>query len=265
MTNKERYINDLDSLIKRGVVLQRGLYNELKVEYREYFAKLSEEEKKPFLNSNFKCDYHAWYNESLAVIRQLMPERLEDFVLQYKQPRRKDNEISYLNYTISDYLLDLVVKDRFGDVKVNRTAVVPKFQQQFQIVQSLKKCFDSSLYNIKQLVQADMMDSEIESAKLLLKNGFFRAAGAICGVVLEKHFSTICELHNIKMSKKNPGISDYNQKLKDESIIDTPTWRKICYLADIRNLCDHNKKEEPTKEQLVDLVNGTEKVVKTIF
>ena len=53
--------------------------------------------------------------------------------------------------------------------------------------------------------------------------------------------------------------------LKDEGIIDTPTWRKICYLADIRNLCDHNKKEEPTKEQLKDLVDGTEKTIKTVF
>lgn len=49
-----------------------------------------------------------------------------------------------------------------------------------------------------------MMDSEIDSAKLLLKNGFLRAAGAICGVVLEKHFSTICQARGLKQSKKNP-------------------------------------------------------------
>lgn len=130
---------------------------------------------------------------------------------------------------------------------------------------SLKKRFESSLYDIKQLVQADMMDSEIDSAKLLLKNGFLRAAGAICGVVLEKHFSTICQARGLKQSKKNPCLNDYNQLLKDEGIIDTPTWRKISYLADIRNLCDHNKKEEPTKEQLKDLIDGTEKIIKTVF
>lgn len=110
-----------------------------------------------------------------------------------------------------------------------------------------------------------MMDSEIESAKVLLNNGFFRAAGAICGIVLEKHFEEVCNKYNIKPRKKNPCINDYNQLLKDEGIVDTPTWRSISYYADIRNLCDHNKKEEPNKEQLQDLVNGTEKVIKTIF
>lgn len=140
-----------------------------------------------------------------------------------------------------------------------------KFEQQFLIVTSLKKRFESSLYDIKQLVQADLMDSEIESAKVLLNNGFYRAAGAICGVVLEKHFEVVCNKRNIKPKKKNPCINDYNQLLKDEGIIDTPTWRRISYYADIRNLCDHNKKEEPNKEQLQDLVNGTEKVIKTIF
>ena len=109
------------------------------------------------------------------------------------------------------------------------------------------------------------MDSEIDSAKLLVKNGFLRAAGAICGVVLEKHFAVVCDMHKIKPTKKNPCINDYNQLLKEEGVIDTPTWRKICYYADIRNLCDHKKNEEPTKVQVQDLVTGTEKVIKTIF
>lgn len=265
MTNKEKYLKDIDSLINRGVSLQRGLYNELKDEYKEAFAKLDDESKKLFLNAKFKENYHAWYNESLALIKQLMPERLEDFVSLYRLPKRKDSEITYLTYTISDYLVGLVIKDGLGHIKVDGTAVVQKFIQQFLMVSSLRDRFESSLYDIKQLVQADLMDSEIDSAKLLVKNGFLRAAGAICGVVLEKHFAVVCDMHKIKPTKKNPCINDYNQLLKEEGIIDTPTWRKICYYADIRNLCDHKKNEEPTKEQVQDLVTGTEKVIKTIF
>lgn len=264
MTNKDKYIKDLNSLILRGVELQRGLYNELRDEYKESFDKLSADEKEKFLKASFKDNYNSWYNEALCLIKQLMPDRLDEFVSLYKLPKRKDQEISYLSYTISDYLLGVVVKE-MRYVKLNGKAAVPKFQQQLQIVISLKDRFKSSLYDIEQLVQADMMDSEIDSAKLLLKNGFLRAAGAICGVVLEKHFSTICDKRGIKPPKKNPCLNDYNQLLKDEGIIDTPTWRKISYLADIRNLCDHNKREEPTKEQLKDLVDGTEKTIKTVF
>lgn len=264
MTNKDKYIKDLNSLILRGVDLHRGLYNEMRDEYKDSFDKLSADEKEKFLKASFKDKYNSWYNEALCLIKQLMPDRLDEFVSLYKLPKRKDQEISYLSYTISDYLLGVVVKE-MRYVKLNGKAAVPKFQQQLQIVISLKDRFKSSLYDIEQLVQADMMDSEIDSAKLLLKNGFLRAAGAICGVVLEKHFSTICDKRGIKPPKKNPCLNDYNQLLKDEGIIDTPTWRKISYLADIRNLCDHNKREEPTKEQLKDLVDGTEKTIKTVF
>ncbi len=111
MTNKDKYIKDLDSLILRGVELQRGLYNELRDEYKDSFDKLSADEKEKFLKASFKDNYNSWYNESLSVIKQLMPERLDDFVMQYKLPKRKNTEISYLTYTISDYLMDLVVKD----------------------------------------------------------------------------------------------------------------------------------------------------------
>lgn len=69
----------------------------------------------------------------------------------------------------------------------------------------------------------------------------------------------------IKINKKNPAINDYNQLLKDNDAIDTPTWRFIQRLGDLRNLCDHNKNEEPTKENINDLIDGTDKIIKAIF
>ena len=48
---------------------------------------------------------------------------------------------------------------------------------------------------------------------------------AICGVVIETHFSRIAKAHNIKIQKKDPTISDYNDKFKENSLYDTTTWR----------------------------------------
>ena len=48
-------------------------------------------------------------------------------------------------------------------------------------------------------------------------------------------------------------------------VIDTPEWRKIQYLGDIRNMCDHGKDREPNKEEITDLIDGSVKVMKTIF
>ena len=65
--------------------------------------------------------------------------------------------------------------------------------------------------------------------------------------------------------EKAPVIRDYNDVLKNEGVIDIPTWRFIQMLADIRNLCDHNKTEDPTKENLKDLIDGTDKIIKMVF
>ena len=48
-------------------------------------------------------------------------------------------------------------------------------------------------------------------------------------------------------------------------MIDTSAWRKISYLADLRNLCSHKKEVEPTKEQVAALLDGTEWLMKTVF
>jgi hypothetical protein len=69
----------------------------------------------------------------------------------------------------------------------------------------------------------------------------------------------------LQITKKAPTISDFNEELKKHNIIDTPAWRHLQFLADIRNICCHNKDEEPTKEQVQDLINGTKKVVSTGF
>jgi len=47
--------------------------------------------------------------------------------------------------------------------------------------------------------------------------------------------------------------------------IETPTWRFIQHLSDLRNLCDHNKDREPTKDEVNELIVGVTKITKTLF
>jgi hypothetical protein len=42
-------------------------------------------------------------------------------------------------------------------------------------------------------------------------------------------------------------------------------WRKVQYLGDIRNLCSHQKDTEPTEEQVKELIDGVNAVIKNIF
>lgn len=72
-------------------------------------------------------------------------------------------------------------------------------------------------------MQAEIFDNEIDSALELLKKGFIRGAGAIAGVILEKHLGHVCLKHGLKTRKKHPTINDYNHMLKDGDVIYTPT------------------------------------------
>ncbi len=261
MSNIEKYKKDIEKLVTHGEDLLWGLYNELEIDIELHG--IAPEEIKKIKSCTFRNQYQGWYNESLAVIKQLTPERLEDFVYYYKQPRRK--ELTYESYTISDYLINIVRKNGLGEIIVGTDSVISKFLQQYEIVKSLKTRFDSTLYDIKQLLQADVFDSEIQSASVLCKKGFYRASGAICGVLIEKHLAMVCKSHNIRVTKKNSTINDFNDLLKNNNIIDTPQFRHIQLMGDLRNICCHNKEKEPNKENTEDLIAGTDKIIKSIF
>lgn len=268
ISNLERYKKDLKALILKGDQLQLAMQKEcFPSQFSAALMEKMDDETKAFVKNlpSFADEYQSWYSEAKILIKQLLPERLSDFVRLYEKPKsRKD--ISYENYRIEDYLQSLTITRGYAKEKVvGPDAAIPQFSQQLAILNAVKSRFESSLFDIKQLVQADIFDSELDAAKELNKHRFARAAGALAGVVLERHLGQVCDNHSIVISKKTPGIGDLNNLLKEESVVDVPQWRFIQHLADIRNLCDHDKKNEPTTEQVDDLITGVMKVTKTLF
>lgn len=135
---------------------------------------------------------------------------------------------------------------------------------QFQILASLNARIDSVFADVVGHAFAELEDSELSAASILCKVSP-RAAGALAGVVLERHLQRVAENHQIKLSKKNPPIADLNEPLKAKELYDTATWRKVQLLADIRNLCVHQKASEPTDAQVNELIMGVSSVVKSVF
>ena len=267
MNNLERYKGDLKRLIDTGDNLHNAIQYECRPEGFEKAARKKLGEKATdFLRNlpSFSAEYQAWYSEAKALVHQLLPNRLDDFSSYYERPKAR-KAVTYESYRISDYLLGLraihgVLDDRES---VGPSAALPRFRQQLAIVKAVRNRFESSLFDIKQLVQADLFDSELEAAKDLVKNGFLRPAGAVAGVVMERHLAQVCDNHAITVRKKAPTISEFNDALKD--VLDFPQWRANQRFADIRNLCAHHKDAEPTKEQVNDLVDGVMKLTKTLF
>ena len=274
MANLQKYKDDLKKLIAQSELLLFSLANECGVDVivdngvRK--EKVQKEKLKKYFEGeklvDFNNEYEKWYSEALEVIKQILPSRYEDFKRLYKDEKRKNKDIDYLTYTISDYMIGLRTTRGLAEIVVVDTkAAIPKFQQQVKILKSAERRFESSLFEIKQLLQADLFDSEIDTARELLKNGYIRAAGAVAGVVLEKHLQQVSISHNVTIKAKNPNISDYNDALKEAQVIDVPTWRFIQHLADLRNLCDHKKQREPKPEEIEDIISGIDKVSKTVF
>lgn len=266
----DRYRKDVSSLVERGNHLVYALHRETSPSAfkKEALRALGSEEEVNKLIADlpiFKSGYQPWYSEAKALVRQLLPERLDDFARLYEKPKTR-KEITYENYTIEDAVHGLrVTRNNGAQVIVSMSAAIPRLEQQVAIVTGIENRFESTLFDIKQLLQGDIFDSELDAARHLLKNAFTRAAGALAGVVLEKHLGEVASAHNVTARKKEPSIADLNDALKAADVVEVSQWRFIQHLGDIRNLCDHNKSKEPSKEQVADLLDGVSKVIKTVF
>lgn len=267
----KRFEADLDRLIDQSVLLHDALQREfLRPEFDKMIAsQFTKEDGKKYVENlpDFALKYQAWYSEALAFVKQTLPDRLKDFISYYEYSRVR-KELNFENYRIRDYLQGAVTTRVSGPHKkviVDGSPALLAFRQQRAIVEAAKSTLSSSLVDLTTILQADLFESEIDSAEALAKAGHLRGAGAVCGVVIEKHLGQVCKNHSIPIRKKKPTINDFNQPLKDNNVITVPQWRLIQHLADIRNICDHNTGREPKREEVDDLVAGTRKILTSIF
>ena len=212
---------------------------------------------------NFYYEYQSWYTKSLRVVEVLAYDRYAEFKSYYEiDPKRKG--LGYGTYVIQDYLKGV----RPGSYQLQdfdtRQETTRNVFNQLTILNSLRERIDSVLANIDSELLSAIQDSELETANQLAKTSL-RAAGALVGVVIENHLQKLAKSHGIKSRKKHPTISDLNDPLKNEGVFDIPTRRKVTYLADIRNIYSHEKDVEPSKEQIRELIEGANWLVKNTF
>lgn len=263
-TNLDRYKTDLESLAKLGDRMQLDLRDRHLLES----GKVKPDNKKLLeeLRGTFEREYQSWYTQAAALIRQLIPDRLVEFQELYKGDGKRKATTAQ-TYHIQDWLNGVRSRKNYTGEKHydDFTIITMRFGTQLAILQAVRTRFETSLYDIRQLLQADLFDSELDASGELLKSGFLRAAGAVAGVVLEKHLAQVAVNHAVATRKAHPTITDFNDLLKAEGVLDVPAWRNVQRLGDLRNLCDHNKYREPNKDEIEELINGVEKLTKTLF
>src|ERR1017187_7098348 len=197
ISNLERFKKDLKSLISTGQMLLGAIQAEC---HRNEFVKALQgkvEDPDRFIKKlpAFKEGYQSWYSEAQALVKQILPDRLSDFVSHYQKPKPRKG-ITYENYRIEDYLQGLTVTYGYQKEKVvGPDAAIPQFEQQLSILKSVEGRFESSLYDVRRILQADLFDSDLDAAEELAKKKFARASGAMAGVVLERHLAQVCDNH----------------------------------------------------------------------
>jgi hypothetical protein len=261
-TNLERFKSDLSNLVDMGKEMGFDITARC-IGKNERDPKILEAAKR--LNGCFEDRYQRWYTEASALLKQLLPDRLKEFNELYHGDGKRKRIIG-TTYNIQDWLKgsrshEVGGKKHFDDIGT----IALLYQTQLEILKSVRSRFKSSLFDLAQLVRADLFDSELDAARELTAKGFYRAAGAVAGVVLEKHLAQVADNHNVSIRKKDPSIGDLNDALKNAGVLDIPLWRQIQRFADIRNCCDHGKGKEPTKDDVVELVNGVDKLCKTLY
>lgn len=213
----------------------------------------------------FGTNYQRWYSRAYKLVESLAAERLSEFVSYYLiDPKRKVTNAG--NYVLQDYIKGIGARTDHNNRPLwdtNKLAMM-RILNQLQILSSLSSRIDSVLQDVTGHLFAEIQDAELVAATQLKKKSK-RAAGALAGVVLERHLQRAAENHNISIGEKSPTISDLNDPLKNKGVYDTPAWRKIQLLADIRNLCSHQKATEPTDEQVEELIAGVNSIIKTVF
>jgi len=258
LTSLQRFEADLKRLVSEGRDLLHRLYFDAAQEEFVEKADPKEVERVSAL-PRFASRYQSWYSEAKTAVSVLLPQRLTDFVELYERPKTR-RELDASNYVISDFLRG--IESKYGHWGLD-SAIGP-FQQQLYIVQACVTRLNSSLFDIRELAQADLFASELDAAESLARSGFRRAAGAWVGVLLERHLKSVSATHELKLRKKSPTLGDYNEALKTAHVIDVPTWRLIQHLADLRNLAAHEKEREPTKDEIEDLIAGVRKIIASV-
>ena len=196
------------------------------------------------LSEEFKLDYQGWYSSSYALLeRNYNKERTSEFKSEYEKNVKIILSANYITQDAEYVFID-------------------SFKHQASILNALPMYLEHKLSDMELTVASILMDDELLEAEYLIKKGFIRAAGALAGVVLERHLKMRCDKNEPKLKyPKNATISQLSDILKGNNLLDIPEWRKIQYLGDIRNKCDHDKKVEPKKEEVTELISKVKEMI----
>lgn len=105
--------------------------------------------------------------------------------------------------------------------------------------------------SIRNLVQAEVFDSELDQARELLSSGYRLPAAVVAGTVLETTLRQMCSDRNITTGK----LDKMNADLVKSGAYNTLMQKKITALADLRNKAAHGRSDEFSPHDVSDMIS----------
>ncbi len=186
-----------------------------------------------------KCS--KWYASSLAILETNMASRRSEMspLMQFF------NEQDYVTQS-------------------GQLAMAREIRQIQHLIGSIPSYMEGRLYDLELGLAQEFTRDQLVEAEVLLKARHTRAAGAMAGVLLERHLKLLCDRSQspIKYASKAT-ISTLNDSLWKASVYKQTEWRRVQWMGDVRNECDHANATEPERKDVQKLIHDVKEFVAT--
>lgn len=255
----KRKINELEALADEIEKGGKELIEKAPLQYESHVSSFFPNHRWGTLSEDIKelqreviRKYQRWYSSAYQLVKVYLPEKKAEFIEHYEDKTKsivKGGVIDYLQLRSSQYT---------GDKSKIIESFVDKFEIQRSILLSIPDVAEIKELNLRRLISADFVETEIEQAEMLFKNGFHRAAGTLAGVALEKHLKTLCDINGVSYKPKDT-IEPLAQALYKADMFDIIELKKVQYLASIRNKCSHPN--DITEDEVKSVIEEVKKFV----
>jgi hypothetical protein len=185
---------------------------------------------------SFPQQYQVWYTGCRTLVAANMPDRLDELVA-----------------THEERMAQVIRRERL--LRYEQIGAVRYIALTQAIVDAIPKHLEMQLHNIDLLLSQSYVRDQLSEARVLLDAGYTRSAGALAGVLLERHLKLLCDSHQPKIVY-NPreGIDGLNKLLQGRSVYDKAQQARVELMRQVRNKCDHANTTEPQQFEVEGLI-----------
>lgn len=106
-----------------------------------------------------------------------------------------------------------------------------------------------SLFSVKRLVEAELLDDFLDQAEHLLEAGYYQPAAVVAGCVLEDGLHKLCQANAVVMPD-HPKLDWMNSELVKKGTYTKLVQKRITSIADLRNNAAHGRWTEFDKSDV---------------